>query len=293
MRFTEHPSKLPAPRLMAGLAVAATVAVIAACAGGVPAGHEVDWLNQLADSGDTNAQLQLGLAYLDGRYGLKPAPDTALYWLRAAAKGGNAYAADTVANTYASEDQVDLQQALPWWQLAASGGNADAQVHLGEYMLTNGHYQQAVALLRDAADRGNNRAHDDLASLYREVPLTEADLQRGANPLAALGERVGSPSVKSFFAIWHTVEASSPTTQSSEALIARARHGDPVAEYQLAVRYRDGAWAVERDSHKAITWLQRSAAAGNRIAAKTLTEIQHSDKTGLTIMPRAASGGRT
>jgi TPR repeat protein len=291
MQFTEHPTKHPATSLLAGLAIAGTIAVIAARSGGVPAGHEVDWLNQLAVSGNTGAQLQLGLAYRDGRYGLKPAPSTALYWLRAAAKGGNAYAADTVANHYASNAQADLQQALPWWQLAARGGNADAQVHLGEFMLTTGHDQRAITWLRDAADRGDGRAHDDLVSLYRDDPLPSSDLHRGENPVAAIGERADSTGLKTLYAIWRTVKASSPTTQSSDALIERAKHGDPVAEYQLAERYRDGAWAVERDPRKAITWLRRSAEAGNRVAAKTLAEIQHSDSTDLGTTPGAASGG--
>jgi len=291
MHSTEHPTKSPATSLLAGLAIAGTIAVVAARSGGVPAGTEVNWLTQLAKSGDTGAQLQLGLAYLDGRYGLSADPATGQYWLKASAQGGNAYAADTIANIYAKNSAEDLKQALPWWQLGAHGGNADAELHLGEFMHLTGNDTEAVAWLREAADRGDSRARSDLLSLYHTQVLSESDLHRGENPIAALGERSGSAGLKTLYSVWRTVKASSPLIQSPNALIERAENGDPVAEYQLAVRYNDGSWAVERNPQKAITWLQRSAKAGNHIAAKTLAEIQHSDRNNPGSMPGAATGG--
>jgi len=292
MQVTEHPTKPPVTRLLTGLAAAGVIAIIASRALGVPARREVDWLSQLARAGDRGAQLQLGLAYRDGRYGLKPDPATGLYWLSAAARRGDAYAANAVGNAYANShgNNRGLRLALPWWQLAARGGNADAQLHLGEFMLIKNHNEQAATLLRDAADRGDARARGDLASLYRDVFLSEADLQRGENRIAALGERAGSASLKTFFTVWHTIKAGSTMSQSSEALLARARHGDPIAEYQLAIRYSDGAWAVERNPQQAMTWLQRAVAAGNPVAAKTLMDIRHSDKAGLAFTPHVTPG---
>lgn len=291
MRFTEYPTKRPATTLLTTLAIAGTLALFATHAGGVSAGHEADWLKQLAKSGDADAQLQLGLAYRDGRYGLTPDPVTGRYWLGVAAQGGNAYAADAVANSYTSASAGNLQQALPWWQLAAEGGNADAQMHMGRFMRLSGQNEQALAWLREAADRGDRRAHAELAALYHQLPLTQADLHRGENRIAALGERANSSGLKTLFTVWRTVKASSPTTQSPAALMDRASHGDPVAEYQLAVRYRDGNWAVERDPQKALSWLQRSAEAGNPVAVKNLAEIQRSDRASLSSTPHAAFGG--
>lgn len=292
MQSTEHPTRPSAISLLTGVTIAGTIALFAAQSGGVPAGSEVNWLNQLAVSGDPGAQMELGLAYRDGRYGLHRDPDLGSYWLKKAAHGGNAYAADAVANMYASgDDFTGLQQALPWWEQAATGGNSDAQVHLGEYLMIKGQDNQAVTWLRDAADRGDGRAHNDLVSLYREDSLPGSDLHRGENPLAALGERADSAGIKSLYAVWRTFEASSPTTQSADALINRAENGDPVAEYQLAVRYRDGSWAVERDPQKSLIWLERSAEAGNRIAEKALTETQYHTRSGISTTSGAATGG--
>jgi uncharacterized protein len=290
MRFTDHPTKLFATTLLAGLAIVASIAMLASQASGVANGDEIDWLNQLAKSGNAGAQLQLGLAYMKGRYGIAPDPVTGRYWLSTAAQNGNAYAADVIANSYAS-DKHQLQQALPWWQIAARGGNADAQLHLGEYLLSNGQDHQAVDWLRDAADRGDNRAHEELASLYAEMPITETDLYRGNNRFAALAERLDSVGVKSLFAVWRTLEASSPLMQSPEALITRVQQGDPVAQYQLAVHYRDGAWAVQRDPEKAMNWLQRAAAAGNLIARKDLAEHRNSLESGNNDSQRQNHGG--
>jgi len=296
MRFTEHPTEHPnrrlATRLLLGLAIAGGIALLASQASGVPAGNEVDWLSRLARSGDAGAQLQLGLAYLDGRYGIQPDAATGRYWLSAAAEGGNAYAADAVANSYARDSAEPQQKALPWWQIGARGGNADAQLHLGEILLSRGHDQQALTWLRDAADQGDQRAHAELASLYPEIPLTEADLYRGENRLAAVGERIGSPSIKSLFAVWNALQLGSPLNQTTEALLEHAKQGDPVAEYQLAVRYMDGAWAVERDPQKAMSWLQRAAAAGNPQAEKNLAELRSKKTMSNAAAPPADGDGR-
>jgi TPR repeat protein len=73
---------------------------------------------------------------------------------------------------------------------------------------------------------------------------------------------------------------------SAEALLAQANAGDPDAEYALALRYRDGSWAVTKNQQESSAWLRRSAAAGNPFAVKTLTK----SRLGQTAVP-AATGG--
>jgi uncharacterized protein len=267
--------------LASGLFVTGLIAILAVRAGNNPSESELDWLNKLAAQGDAGAQLQLGLAYRDGRYGLHPDPRASLDWLRAAGEAGDSYAADAVANDYANGAGIphDPQQAVYWWSRAARGGNADAQTHLGEYLLSEGHDDEAVDWLRDAANRGDMRARTDLSKLYRkdilpEQELPDADLLRGANPVAVLGEQLNSISLKALITILDAAETDSPLLQSSDELLQRAISGDPLAEYQLGLRYRNGAWAVGRDPVKARVWLERAAAAGNRNAAEALAELK-------------------
>jgi len=265
--------------LLAGLLTAGIIAALAACATGVQGGNEVEWLTQLAGNGDVGARLQLGLAYRDGRYGLKADPQTALHWLTAAGRGGNAYAADAVGNLYAGGQGIpqDVKQAVYWWRIAAQGGNGDAQKRLGEELLREGEEDRALVWLRGAADRGDPNAHADLERLYRDNVATEADLHRGEDSAAALSDRLHFPGLEATFGLWDSIEAGSLEAQSSDELLARARSGDPVAEYQLAIRYRDGAWAVPRDPQQSLLWLQRSAQAGNPVAIETLARTPSSE----------------
>jgi uncharacterized protein len=247
--------------------------------------QEINWLTQLAKSGDSGAQLQLGLAYQNGRYGIRQDVDKGEHWLDTAAQNGNAYAADLVGNHLAEDKPDQLDKAAYFWKKAAQQGNADAQLHLGEYLEQQGD-KQALSWLRKAADQGDKRAQEDLASLYRTDNLSEADLQRGDNKIAVLGREFNSTSINAFFLLWHLIEASSVFEQSTEVLIAKAQKGDPLAEFQLAMRYRDGAWDVNPDKEKSIAWLKRSAAAGNRLARQDLARLQR-QKT------RRASGETT
>lgn len=290
MQSSKSSRKSPAIYWLTALGIFGAVSLIASSHATVSNMSEIDWLNQLASAGDSGAQLQLGLAYREGRYGLEPDAETGLYWLTAAARGGNAYAADQVANRYAAKGPQQMQQAVYWWQQAAHGGNADADVRLGEYMMHKHMNKQALPWLRKAADRGDRRAHRDLASIYRsDDSISEADLQRGENRLAVVAQEIDSTWMNTMFTVWNVVKAGSTEQQSTEALLSRAQQGDPVAEYQLAIRYRDGAWAVKADPQKAMLWLQRSAAAGNPVAEQTLKEISHK-KVAKKVISYAAPG---
>lgn len=250
-----------------------TLIIAATAYAAVSPARDAAWLKHLATSGDTGAQLELGLAYRDGRYGLRPDPVASMRWLKAAAEENDAYAADALANAYAATNPA---QALHWWRLAARGGNPDAQAHLGEALLARGEDREGLEWLRAAADRGNALARRDLQRLYHERGLPEEDLHRGDNALSAVAERSNDDSLKALLALWHTVEHGSLASQTGAALTGRAQAGDPVAQYQLAMRYRDGAWGVTRDRHKELMWLKRSAQAGNRLAVQALNEIEHS-----------------
>ena len=112
-------------------------------------GEELDWLSRLSNEGDTGAQLQLGLAYRDGHYGLKPDQKTAFYWLQKAANNGDAFAEDAVGSAYARGMGVQKNQSLAeqWWHKAARDGSKDARVHLAESLLRQNHQQEAERLL--------------------------------------------------------------------------------------------------------------------------------------------------
>jgi uncharacterized protein len=274
MQFYKSTKNLPLLLTFSTLIIVGTAASMALDTENTSAdSQEISWLTRLASSGDSGAQLQLGLAYENGRYGISQDIDKSDHWLDKAAQNGNAYAADLLANRLADKKPEQLNKAAYFWKKAAQQGNADAQLHLGEYLEKQGD-KHALFWLRKAADLGDKRAQQDLATLYRTDNLSDTDLHRGENKLAVLGREFNSTSIKAFFTLWHLIKASSVLEQSTEALMARAKKGDPLAEFQLALRYRDGAWDVNPDQAKSIAWLKRSAAAGNRLARQDLAKIQ-------------------
>lgn len=110
---------------------------------------EVDWLSSLANKGDAGAQLQLGLAYIDGRYGLTADSKTGLYWLNQSANSGNAYAEMAIGKAYANGQGVEKNTALAekWWRKAIKGGNNQARLLLGDMLIRTGKVQEGNQLL--------------------------------------------------------------------------------------------------------------------------------------------------
>ena len=125
----------------------------------------------LADQGNSNAQLGLGLLYANGQGVLRDYAQ-AVAWYRKAAERGNGAAGYNLGMMYGTGQGVpqDYAQAAKWLGVAAEQGDADAQASLGA-MYTEGRgvpqdYAQAVAWYRKAADQGNARAQVNLGMMY-------------------------------------------------------------------------------------------------------------------------------
>jgi TPR repeat protein len=165
MQLAFHLNKLPqnnaAQNLSAGntgsfskwflgamLATAAVAVILLGSA--VSADDEIGWLKRLAESGDDGAQLQVGLAYRDGRYGLTPDVTKEMYWIKRSAESGNAYAEDALGSMYAEGrgTEKNIPIAMKWWKKAMQDGNQDARIHMSESLIKSGHTQEAEALLK-------------------------------------------------------------------------------------------------------------------------------------------------
>jgi TPR repeat protein len=201
-----------------GAAVAAALVLIFLLQGGHPPSNaqEIAWLKRLAAADNPDAQLQLGLAYREGRYGLVPDARAGQYWLGRAARNGQEYAIENLAGAAAVDKTVTADTA-------------------------------------ETSARGR---------------------------LDTLAMQLKSPTLATVAALWKILGLGLTGSQSSDALQQRAEAGDPVAEFQLAMRYRDGAWSVNRDPAKALYWLKRAADAGNPLAMKDLAEVYRSGALG-------------
>jgi TPR repeat protein len=134
--------------LPAGLLIALMTTCIVAGSHNQPR-DELDWLSRLANNGDAGAQLQLGLAYRDGRFGLTPDAKTGLYWLNQSAKGGNAYAEDAIGRAYDTGQgtEQNIQLAEQWYRKAIKDGDQNARGLLAGALIRDGHTREANRLL--------------------------------------------------------------------------------------------------------------------------------------------------
>ncbi|MBF0419603.1 MAG: sel1 repeat family protein [Magnetococcales bacterium] len=94
----------------------------------------VQLIRHMAQDGNPDAQLQLGLAYRAGRYHLAKNDRLALYWLQRAAEE-IPFAAILVGDAYArgvAGIAADPGLAQEWWKRAALAGDARGWKRLGQ-----------------------------------------------------------------------------------------------------------------------------------------------------------------
>ncbi len=250
---------------------------------------ELTMISQHAAQGDAGAQLLYGLAYLEGRYALKPDDRKALYWLRRAAREGQPYAQMLVGNLYAQGKGVDQDpvSAVYWWQKAALADNPQAEFALGKaYLEGQGVGKdptRAIHWLTQAAEQGEADARYLLGRMYYEGYNVPQDEALGKDWLAQAAAQGHSGAINLLGVAEHIAEYTTMVyQQSAEVLQAKAAAGDPQAEYELGLRYESGAWDVVRNDALALKWLHRAAAHGNRHAMTTLSHIYAGGLLGVT-----------
>ena len=132
------------------LILVAAIGIVSVLGSADKPSDDVKWLNRLADSGNSDAALQLGLDYRDGRLGLPRDPATGLNWLKRSASEGNAFAEDELGKMYADGigTNKNASIAMQWWKSAMKDGDPNARLHLSEALIEAGKVRQGEALLR-------------------------------------------------------------------------------------------------------------------------------------------------
>jgi TPR repeat protein len=126
----------------------------------------VKWWTKAAQQGNRNAQYDLGMAYHDGRGGLKQSDRKAVEWFRKGAQQGEVRSQYNLGIALYNGLGVtkDKAQAMQWFEKAAQQGNADAQ-----YILAAGYKDGIGGLPEDNAlsyvwvSRAKNNGHREAA----------------------------------------------------------------------------------------------------------------------------------
>ena len=129
-------------------------------------------IQKLAESGDAEAQFELGNCYAQGN-GVEQSMTDAIEWYCKAAEQGNADAQYHLGVIYGNGLAADMNQAVKWYQKAAEQGHADAQYCLAKYYMLVASATmsakdkvQAIEWYRKAMKQGHLDAQKELGDYY-------------------------------------------------------------------------------------------------------------------------------
>ena len=152
-----------------------------------------DYYRRAAERGNSRAQAELGLMYLEGQ-GVQGNPEEAARWLRRAAESGDAIAQYSLALLYHQGHGVgrDFGEALYWYENAARQGNAGAMNNLAiMHGLGEGVPQsnvEAYAWFAMAASHGDRNAGENRDVTAAE--MSEEDRRRAVERYQQLENQI-------------------------------------------------------------------------------------------------------
>ncbi len=246
-------------------------------------------LTAKAEKGDLQAQYDLAMAYMEGKYLLKVDSSKGWDWVAKAAKQGHKDASemvlgkmrdDLIARAEKGDPQaqydlamaymegryllkVDSSKGWDWVAKAAKQGHKDAsEMVLGK--------QRDDLIAR--AEKGDLQAQYDLAMAYMEGKyLLEVDSSKGWDWVAKAAKQ------------GHKDASEMVLGKMRDDLIARAEKGDPQAQYDLAMAYLEGKYLLKVDDTKGFDWMFKAYRQGHKEATKFT----------LTVLAREANRGST
>ena len=131
----------------------------------------IEILKPLAEQGNSQAQITMGLMY-DYGHGVKKDATESIKWYRMAAEQGVPLVQHDLGVKYFQGQGVkqNYLEAAKWWEMSANAGVADSQFNLG-LMYYRGigiskDYIKAAKLFEDAAKQGHGNAQYSLAVMY-------------------------------------------------------------------------------------------------------------------------------
>ncbi len=204
--------------------------------------QSLDETRKKAESGDADAQFNLGLMYANGD-GVPKDSAEAVKWYRKSAEQGSALAQTNLGLMYANGTGVpkDAVEAVKWYRLAAEQGLDSAQFTLG-VMYANGtgvpkDAVEAVKWFRKSAEQGNAAAQFNLGWMYdtgNGVPKDEVEAVK-----------------------WYR---------------KAAEQGEPIAEFALGEMYANGR-GVPKNETEAVKWYRKAAEQRLALAQMKLGDI--------------------
>lgn len=205
----------------------------------VLSGGHVRALREAAESGNAQAQFNLGLRHEQGTNGVTQDADEAVRWYEKAAAQGHRDAIHNLAVMYFRGKGVaqDDRKAFYWFARNAEAGDGEAQFNLG---------------VMYGAGRGTGKDVERARQWYEK-----AAAQGSVDAMENLG--------RLHYFERHDMEGARQWWQKA------ADAGRPGAQFNLGVLYANGQ-GVAKDADAARQWWEKAAAQGHEEAKKSLRE---------------------
>jgi enhanced entry protein EnhC len=217
------------------------------------------WFKKAAEQGDLQAQMYCAAAYLFG-LGVKPNADIAKRYYIAAARGGDAIAQCTLAQSFLETHQsANKKLGLLWLYKALNQNNPEAQVTLATLYMGTGKVlpvdlSKARELLGLAVAQGYVPALYQMGELFRQ----EGDVQSAKDWYLKAAEHHFAPAEMALSTLF--MQEKSPLYDQKEGflwMLKSAQNGSKDAQLALSDWYKRGI-GVDADDNIAAEWLLKA-----------------------------------
>jgi uncharacterized protein len=234
-----------------------------------------------AESGDAQAQVELGARYANGD-GVQANDSEAIKWWAKAADQNNteamyflgfAYKYGIVSGApWERKFEIDRKKAFKLFEQGAKLGDNNCQFELGEMYLNDSTVKKnipmAIGFLEKAAIQNNTSALISLATLYSDNKAVPADYARSFDYLSKAA-KLGDSDAQSIVGYRYYTGTGVPKdyAKAAEFYKSAAMQGNAAAQNNLGHLYLNGL-GVSKDKLIAYAWFNVAATQGNKEAER-------------------------
>jgi len=223
-----------------------------------------------AESGDINAQYNLGTKYRKGD-GVTKDYIKAKEWYAKAAEQGHSESQFELG--YFHFDSENYSEAVKWFTKAAEQGHSDSQNYLG-YMYSLGQgvvpqdYSESAKWYTKAAEQGHAEAQTNLAMMY----VDSENYEEAAKWLMKASEQGVKEAQFNLGSLYFSGRGLTQNYSEAAKWFTKASDGEmglPEAQSRLGLLYLKGE-GVEQNDKKALEWFDKAARQGDKNAEEMI-----------------------
>jgi TPR repeat protein len=240
--------------------------------------EDVPPLEQKAEAGDVEAQIVMGMVYMDGNAVPRDYQKALILFQKAAAKG-HPMAENSLGIMYLNGQGIERNpaEAFKWFQKAVEQGYAQAEYDLG-YMYVSGrgierNPAEAFKWFQKAAEQGYAQADRSLGLMYYKGEGVKRDQAKAVELLRKAAE-LGSPEGMYDLGAAYAEGQAVPRDYAQAANWYRkaAEQDYTPAQFDLAMAYHEGR-GVSRDMQEAAKWFEKASNLGRASATYYLARM--------------------